>query len=877
MKKPEITMATIASVIILTIAATLVALPITSAHDPPINVKTYAYVTVTPNPVGVNQELLILMWINRPLPTGWGQYGDRWENLTVEFTKPDGSKETIGPYTTDPAATTYGVYTPDQVGTWTLKFIFPGQTIVNKNPPPPIPEGALDARRLEYIGDYFEPSSAEITFKVQEDPAETFQAAPLPEGYWDRPINAQHQNWWPISGNVVSFPRRFGVSQVPQVNQYSTGPESAHILWTREHTIGGLVGGEFGSHSYHCGSAYEGKLVTVIIINGVLYYNKYPQNLKYHPPATYTGQEPKPGYYAVDLRTGEELYYNNATRISTGQIYYYSSPNQHGAFAYLWKTPETAFRVDTDPNWYAYDAYTGDYVCTIINPLGGLSTFGLQATTDLFIEGPNGEILSYVLDTNNHWLALWNNTAIPELLAGKDYYAWMWRPYGKTVDGSKGYSWNVTIPVDVQGTINYVLDDRIIGSSGLAGLAGMGPSTTSYTVWALSLKSGEEGKLLWKKNYEAPDSDVYVTMTNAPASSEEGVFFVRCAETNRWYAYSTENGEFLWETETESAWNYYYETNGEIAYHRLYTTGMSGRVYAYDIETGEIDWTYDAVSPAGESVAPNYHQRLSIIADGKIYVSSTEHSPGDPKSRGNPIVCLDAETGEKIWDISYFRSSWGCEPLLADGIIVGLDTYDNRIYAFGTGASKTTATAPKTAIPLGSSVVIEGTVTDQSPGTQDYSLTARYPNGVPAIADQYMTEWMEHLYRQFSIPKDATGVEVVITTLDPNGNTYELDRTTTDLSGTFGCAITPPVPGLYKIIVTFEGSDSYYGSYAETYICVEEASSPAQAFEPELTAPEPTEPSEAPLFSATDLAIIAAVAVAVVIGVASYWTLRRRK
>jgi len=379
------------------------------------------------------------------------------------------------------------------------------------------------------------------------------------------------------------------------------------------------------------------------------------------------------------------------------------------------------------------------------------------------------------------------------------------------------------------------------------------------------------------------------------------VFFVRCSETCQWSAYNLDNGEFLWKTEPELSWNYFYETNGEIAYDRLYTTGMSGRVYAYDIKTGEIDWTYDAVSPAGESAAPNYHERLSIIADGKIYVSSTEHSPGDPKSRGNPIVCLDAETGEKIWDISYFRCSWGCEPLLADGIIVGLDTYDNRIYAFGTGPSKTTVTAPKTAIPLGSSVVIEGTVTDQSPGTQDYSLTARYPNGVPAIADQHMTEWMEHLYHQFPMPENAEGVEVVLTTLDPNGNTYEIGRTTASISGTFGCAINPPVPGLYKIIATFEGSDSYYSSYAETYLIVEEVPSTSMAIEPEQpapaltapepaapepaapepttpepTTPEPTQAAETPLIT-TEVALIAAIAVSAVIGVVAFWALRKRK
>jgi cell division septation protein DedD len=149
---------------------------------------------------------------------------------------------------------------------------------------------------------------------------------------------------------------------------------------------------------------------------------------------------------------------------------------------------------------------------------------------------------------------------------------------------------------------------------------------------------------------------------------------------------------------------------------------------------------------------------------------------------------------------------------------------------------------------------------------------------------------------------------VVITTLDPNGNTYELGRTTTSLSGTFGYAIDPPVPGVYKIIATFEGSESYYSSYVETYINVGEAPSAAQSIEPEPTEPEPTEPeptepeptepeptepkptepeptepeptepepAEAPLIT-TEVAIIVAVVIAAVIGIVAYWQLKKRK
>jgi len=180
---------------------------------------------------------------------------------------------------------------------------------------------------------------------------------------------------------------------------------------------------------------------------------------------------------------------------------------------------------------------------------------------------------------------------------------------------------------------------------------------------------------------------------------------------------------------------------------------------------------------------------------------------------------------------------------------------------------------------------------------------------VPAISDEDQSAWMEYVYQQQAKPKDAEGVEVVLTTLDPNGNTYEVGKATSSMSGVFGCAFEPPVPGLYKIIATFEGSDSYYRSYAETYINVEEAPSPAQPLEPEPTEPEPTEPeptepeptepteaeptepeptepeptepeptepAEAP-FITTETAIIAAVIVAVIIGIAAYWQLRKRK
>jgi hypothetical protein len=159
---------------------------------------------------------------------------------------------------------------------------------------------------------------------------------------------------------------------------------------------------------------------------------------------------------------------------------------------------------------------------------------------------------------------------------------------------------------------------------------------------------------------------------------------------------------------------------------------------------------------------------------------------------------------------------------MADGYVVGLNYYDNRIYCLGKGPTETTVEAPATTVALGEEVVITGTVIDIAPGTKQQEQSGRFPNGVPAVSDASQEDWMEYVYMQQGCPANAEGVEVVITTLDPNGNTYELGRTTTTLSGSYGLTVEPPVPGLYKITATFEGSNAYYRSYAETYINVAE-------------------------------------------------------
>ncbi len=186
------------------------------------------------------------------------------------------------------------------------------------------------------------------------------------------------------------------------------------------------------------------------------------------------------------------------------------------------------------------------------------------------------------------------------------------------------------------------------------------------------------------------------------------------------------------------------------------------------------------------------------------------------------------------------------------------NTIDGRLYMFDKGPTSTTVSASPKIITKGNSVMIEGSVMDQSPGK---------PN-TPAIADEYMSEWMQHLYNNAEIPSDAKGVTVTLHTIDPNGNWINIDTVTSDTSGMFKKMWTPDIEGEYTVIATFEGSDSYWSSSAETAIGVGPAPSSSGAIEPETT--------EAPLIT-TEMAIIFAAVIVAIAVIAGFFILRKRK
>jgi hypothetical protein len=87
-----------------------------------------------------------------------------------------------------------------------------------------------------------------------------------------------------------------------------------------------------------------------------------------------------------------------------------------------------------------------------------------------------------------------------------------------------------------------------------------------------------------------------------------------------------------------------------------------------------------------------------------------------------------------------------------------------------------------------------------------------------------MDEWMDYLYGQnatlLNNPPTPKGVNIRLTAVDPNGNQIDIGTITSDSSGLYKTLWTPDIEGAYTIYATFDGSNSYWGSYATTALGV---------------------------------------------------------
>ena len=897
-------------------------LPITNAHTPSWDIPTYAYLVASPDTVGVGQYSLLIMWLNTVVPTSGGTGGDAWRNFKINVTDPDGQKTTIGPFTSGAVGTTFTTFTPTKIGQYTMVFYWPGQILTNGT-------GEPNFRGLAYVNDFFMPSqSTPITITVTQTPVETWQEPQLPTDYWSRPINAMNREWSTLASNWLG-----GAWLINNFQTAGQAPNTAHIVWQKQLTAGGIADAQWPGMPYNVND-YDSPWSTPIIMNGRIYANA-PQTADktkygYYCLDLQTGQQLwyKNGTdnglnnavslvgYASGLNTAPALS-QTFPLLSVGQIYKYYSVNGQGIVSYLWMTQGST--------WHMLDAETGNWIMSLKNVPGGTA-----------VVDQDGSLLRYSYNTATGNLLCWNSSqSIPPAgPSGTSQQQWKprvgsiidavndtsWTKFGAVINQwdaidilpRSGYTMNVTIaaglpvappsltgglPSPGSGSLNVVQDSNrvpqyIFGFRNLDAVASTTGGSGTFAAWCVKINYGAApyspypdksstqntnlgytATLLWNKSYTGPLPG-NLTYSLGAINYASGIWTLYSKETMQWWGYRLSDGTQAWgPTAPEVAWDMYGDGTS-IAYGNLYTCGYGGVLYCYDITSGTLKWKYTASNIGYESPYGNYPLSIGAIADGKVYLYSTEHSPTKPLWRGSFVRCIDAQTGQEIWKINDFNMGLA----VADGFLVSGDAYNNMIECYGKGQTATTITASPKVQAKGALILLEGTVTDQSPGAP----------GTPAVADQYMQKWMEYIYMQQAKPTDATGVSVKLTAYDPNGNSQELGTTTADINGKYALAWTPTLEGTYYVIATFEGSNSYYSSEDTTYFAVgSAAASPAPTATPTPTAaptvtPVPTaSPSPAPQPEAgpsTDMYIIAAAAVVVIVVVAvAALALRKRK
>lgn len=804
----------------LLVASSLIAaLPNTKAQtDSSVatEVPTFLMLNVAPNPIGVGQQALVNAFMTKPpITAGFRGTGTMYEGIKVEVTAPDGTKKTIDMGKSDSTGGTWTNFTPDQVGNYTFKATYPGQhaeeNVINFFGPPTF-----------YNITYLPSESQTVVLVVQEEPIRGVDTAPLPTEYWSRPIHAQNYRWAELGSNwyglaAPAFATTGEYDAMGNFQPYGTAPNTGHIMWVKPTHFGGQPGLPIPNDqmSNYMTTTIATNYFEPIILNGILYYTQYSG-----PSAKTTA------WVAVDIRTGQTVWNRTAGEsgnevIRMGQVLRFKSIQEFGSWAFLYSVPAGASFFGTPTFMSVYDAYSGTYLMNITNIQNPAFIIDDSEESD-----QKGSLLGYYTSGGN--LTMWNSS---RLMLGADGITI--RPSG-TKNWTEGIEWTVRLPEAVaQGSVAARTHDVI--------LVRYSPtynmfSSLSYGSQVTAGFDAKTGQLLWgPKNQTIPKlHDVSII------GADDEVYVLHDKDTNEAYGYSLKNGNQLWGPVKlpGNAWDTISRA-AEVAYGKIFIFGFGGYVNAVDLKTGNINWTFVPRS-AGYNTAygvyPVWYN--GMIADGKLFISES-HMYDPPVYPGAQQLAINTTTGELVWSILSFtgRVPTAC----ADGYLIQWNCYDAQIYSIGKGPTKTTIQASPKISEQGSVVLVEGTVTDISPGTRDADRSARFPDGVPAVSDESMSAWMEYVYMQQPKPTNATGVPVVVSVFDPNGNSYVVGTTTSDMNGHYKLTFTPPVPGEYTVIATFAGSESYWPSSQRTAIAVVD---PAPTPTPEPTQP----PSMADLY-----------------------------
>ena len=808
---------------------------------PNVTIATTSFISISPNPIGVSQPILINLWLEPPV-----HYNRFFSGYTITITDPDGDEEVIGPlnsYQGD--STTWYEYIVDKAGEWTFQFHFAGnyfpagwyyngKVYDTYGEIGYAPTGGMGFGGPAYLESaYYAPSTSIVqTLTVQEEPVSSWPAAPLPTDYWTRPIPIEDREWWVIGGHYPFNGEGGGPDWPANTNTYASnykftpyvqGPNTAHVVWKRQGALAGIAGGQYGYRSVGPGeSTYAG--TPSIIFQGRAYQ-------------TITGPGGESTWQCYDLRTGE-IYWELPSPTAIVEIFpgfFWSSTQAPTVITYNEVGASVPGAEQTGMGTGSFSLmYIGSRLIKY-DPWSGAVTLNisLPVSSGTFYRDP------FVLSVQN--------------LGGGQYRLINWTTTGSDTNFANRIISNISFPFSSLGSVDY--EKMVAVTSGSITPAGAG-STQGQFVMGASLTTGN---LLWNVTI----NDIFFP---SGLVADHGKVSVRVLG-GWWDCWDTSNGELLWQNAKPG------EPDGELypwgdfgaytiaSYGGLIYDFSYAGIYALDWDTGDIVWHFMApCTPFEHATYPSlpFFSNAPQIADGKLYYANGEHSPTEPLVRGWRLWCLNATTGEYIWDIS----GGGAAGAVADGYLTYDNKYDGYMYVFGKGPSSTSVSVPQTEITAETSVIISGTVLDESPGQP----------GAAAVSKESMTTYMEYLHMQrpldgFYHNVTVTGVPVSLDSIDPNNNYVHIGDVTSDADGNFGFVWTPNIPGKHQIIATFAGDDSYGSSRATTYAVVVAAPQPTAE-------PTPTPASMAELYFLPSVAgIIVAIAV---VGAVLLLMLRKR-
>jgi outer membrane protein assembly factor BamB len=752
----------IAFVLMLTIAAMFIAaLPVAFGQ---LKIDMSATIIVLPSPVGLDQSVTILGMVYPTPPV----YGDVYHNLNFTITKPDATTETIVHDSSEIAEYNFD-YVCDQLGTWRVGLSWAGDethgacsrsstwTVQAEQVPPQgkiatyagvatvpktigqgqyiyivgfitpprelsgavypnltftitDPDGATDTRvhysnseatysfgyvcdqtgtwsvTLSYPGHVFQQgaTSEPATWTVQTEPEPTYPSEPLPTGYWEYPISGENYEWYQIAGPwpTSNYDKSRSGSNW---NPYTKAPNTPHVLWKLETWSGGIIGGETGYLSTYCPPERRGSFSAAA--QGRFYYTtSEPYTTSEGLGATH------PVLWCFDQYSGELIYRRDIPGTGSG-----GAPILE-MIGFLKVDPKVA--VEESPRGVFSIWLTSGSIWEID---------AWDGVTKYYWPGRSGTYYDGAIYISNY-----NGTAAasqPGVMTKWDCRA-------------KETVWTARIP-----SVSHYWEDILVRVEGPSSGIPYGHRITTWNATTGDLIA--EGP---EYPFASSDTDI----------CGYGKFFVHCGD-RKVYALSLYTGKLVWESEPMDApWGAFSSYGASCGAGLVFFDSHDGYLYAYDVETGNLKWRAYTEDTTETAFGTYGTWSQTIIADGKVYFACGEHSPPNPLPRGGKLRCVDLETGDELWNIGGFYAKAGVQNQggVSSGILWYPSLIDGCIWFFGKGKTATTVSASPKVIANGASVLIEGTVTDQSSGAKD----------TPAISDEHMSAWMEYLYNSKQMP-----------------------------------------------------------------------------------------------------------------------------